>query len=425
MPRQLQSLGKIIGHVSYTSLLILAGAVSFVRLVVYARILDLENFALLSKMLIASAVLVVAGHLGTRLAAERDVAAFQTLGHRRRAVATLGQSLAVSTAVAGSILVLGLVGFRPLTMPAADYAAAVSHGWSQLAFATLLIESRSRLAMMQFARDTATRAACIMIAGSLALLIRRSGFDVVLAEAIATALMLPRLAAIARQQARVSWGVLLHLAIKLPPPHVWRASAIFLGGSVLGTISINLDRWIAAETLATHEFGIYAFAWLSMLAAQQVQYVLYAGMQPALVRLQVQGGHQATFRLAARISIGLLAAASLLALALWPVAAFAIERWFTQYRTAGTILAVLGFAAVLRVADFWAGALVAGRREDVYTAIQLGIVAAALLAVLAFVAVSDRPAAGIDFALLALGVSLSSYICNALAAAHLLHGWRR
>ena len=85
-----------------------------------------------------------------------------------------------------------------------------------------------------------------------------------------------------------------------------RQRLILLAGSLVGFLSVNLDRWIAASVLDRFEFAQYSFAWITLLGAQSLQFLLNAGIFPLLARRTMGGTLLSGLRLAGAISIATL-----------------------------------------------------------------------------------------------------------------------
>ncbi|MDW8258575.1 MAG: hypothetical protein RML32_03950, partial [Gammaproteobacteria bacterium] len=78
-----------VAHFAYMPLLALAAAISFGKLVVYAALIDIEQFGVLSKMLLVSTLFGMVGSLGMHSIASREVPALFARGRTRRGLQQL------------------------------------------------------------------------------------------------------------------------------------------------------------------------------------------------------------------------------------------------------------------------------------------------------------------------------------------------
>jgi O-antigen/teichoic acid export membrane protein len=364
---------RAISYFSYTPLLFLSAALSFVRVIIYARSLDSDQFGILSQMLIVSNVFGMAGSLGTQLVAHRDVPKLLQAGSKSLASILLFQCIVITTATMCFCLVAGLLGARPFSLTATGFSVAIVHGWSQQIFATALIEQKSRLAMMSYAGEMARRSALMAVAGLCAVWWLHDAEYVLLAEFGITVIVFPKLLRALCDVADLPIGKVSQRAIQSLSEMAWRAAIVLFGGTVVSFASINLDRWIAAEWLARAVFGQYSFVWIVVMASQLAQNLLNVGFFPLLARRRVERGELDTLKLSAGLSVSLLAIGSVGGL----LAGFAlrsmIPTWFPQYSGAEVLVPLLIIAAVFRFADFWSSFLIITNREGPLLQVQGGL----------------------------------------------------
>ncbi|MCX7902367.1 MAG: hypothetical protein N2483_08825 [Burkholderiaceae bacterium] len=369
-----------VAHFAYMPLLALAAAISFGKLVVYAALIDVGQFGVLSKMLLVSTLFGMIGSLGMQAIASREVPALFARGRTRRGLQQLVDASAVTTAVAAASLLLPAGGVSVLGLHGADYIIGVLHGWAQLLFLIAASESRSRLAMKRYAIEMAGRAACIAIGGIVAAAFGLGARGIALTETVGTLALVTILtnAALARAQIKPSVRCLMRRILADGRNLPWRAALTLLLGSGVLFVSMNLDRWIAAEILKSEDFGAYAFAWIVLIAAQTIQSLFNSGLQPLLAQRNASGSSGRVFQAAAAVSLSMLAVCVALALPSAWVAGWLTQRWVPQYASSTSLMLPLFLAAALRAADFWPTFLVVTRREGRWMAAQ---VAATVLSV--------------------------------------------
>ncbi|MET4371912.1 hypothetical protein ABIA99_004617 [Bradyrhizobium sp. LB12.1] len=359
---------KALLRLSYTPILGVAAAISLGRLFLYTALLDVGEFGTASKLLLLSSLFGMCGTLGTQLVAHRDVPRLIHAGHGKEAVSMLAQCVVVSSLVAPPFVLIAPILGKFFDLSISEVILALCHGFVSQVFLTLVIESKSRLAMLQYARDMLWRSILVTIAGAAAAYMGLGGQGVVAAEAFLTLLVLPFLGATIFSINRIGWSDIEPFRIRNLP---WRASIVLLAGSVVAYGSCNADRWVAASVLKPLDFGHYSFAWIPLLAAQSVQWLLNAGVFPLLVRHEAAQGPASAFRLTAVVSLSVLAVSTITAFIAWAVAAPFVQAWLPKYLEALPILPPLLGAAALRVSDFWSNYLIVSRSEGVLLKVQM------------------------------------------------------
>lgn len=407
-----------VAHFSYTPLLAVAAAISFAKLIVYAGLLDVAQFGALSQMLLVSAAFGLAASLGLQSVASRDVPALLAQGRQQRAMRLLAQTIAVAWWIAVLGAVAAASGLSVFGLRAEELMLGVLHGWAQLAFLTLAYESRSRLEMMRYARDMAARNTAIAVAGALVAGLGFGARAVILAEMAGTLVFCVVIGRLALARVPVGWRWLLHtLAVhrsRLP----WRAALLMCAGGLVMFASFNVDRWIAAETLPRDVFGLYAFGWLVLLAAQSVQGLLNAGLLPLLSRRRADSLEASAYRLTAVVSAALLAGGLTAVVPTAWMLTRIVEIWMPQYAEAQALWLPLLLAAVFRVSDFWSSLLLVVEREGHLLAAQSAAVAAACLGYLAWLVVGAGGPTPTSLAWLAVAAAVLSHVSSAAMAVY-------
>jgi O-antigen/teichoic acid export membrane protein len=406
------TLARGVAHFSYTPALAFAAAVTLGKLIVYAGLIDVGQFGLLGKMLLVSAAFGVAGSLGMQSVASRDVPALFARGRDRRGLRSLAQTLAVTTVVAVAASLVAASGAAPLGLRPAEFVLSLLHGWAQSAFLTATFESRSRLEMNRYARDTAVRSVLTALAGILAAAAGWGGTGILVSEFAVTLLSFAVVAA--RAVGRTQFGArLLALSVlrrgwRLP----WRAALVMLAGIIVAFVSSNLDRWIAAEHLERTAFGQYAFAWLTLVAAQSAQALLNSGLLPLLARRRAQSLEASAFRLTRLLSLSLLVGGLVLAWPLTSALSLTVDHALPKYGDALDLVAPMLLAAVLRLSDFWSSLLIVLEREGTVLAGQVIAVAAAGAGFVLWMSGTESPLTARSLAWLAFATALMSYLAS-------------
>lgn len=403
-------------YFSYTPLLGLAAVVTFAKLFVYASLVEVAQFGLLGKMLLISSVFGLVGNLGLQSVASRDLPALIARGRVRRAMRLLAQTVGVTTA-AGLLGALAVfAGLSLFDMSAPELLLGLAHGWAQSIFLTTTYESRSRLQMMRYARDTTLRSIVVALAGSATGVAYGDAAAIIAAETACTlaSFLIVAGAASRRARARGAWSLQAMVSHLRSLP--WRAALVLLCGALVVFASANLDRWIAAESLARETFGQYSFAWIALLAAQSMQALLNSGLQPLLAHRRAVGKEGSAYRLTATVSLSLLIGGLVLCGPLAWLSASMIERWLPQYVGAIALLLPLFLAAVLRLSDFWTSLLVVVNREGLVLAAQLVAMAFAAALYAAWLLATGSLPAPSSLGWFALATALLSHLASAACA---------
>jgi O-antigen/teichoic acid export membrane protein len=404
---------------SYAPVLFTATAVSFLRVLAYARLLDVTQFGVASKILLVSGLFGIVGHFGTQSLAHRDLPLLHASARHRRAALILMKAVLALSGSAALGLLWASLGPRPFGLRASEMAIAVIHGWFHQVFMTLSIDSKSRLRMREYASMHFLRAGAAAIAGVSVALALQSGTATVLAEAMAFAAPTPRLLLRILRQAGLGFRATLSLAWFGLRAFPWLAGFYLLGSSLVSFASINIDRWMAAATLDKTHFGIYAFASIVLSVAQLAQSVISAGAFPLLARRQAEFGVHHALRLAAWLSLGTLACGLIVALVAAVSIGPLVEAYFAGYAAALPTIFILLPAGVLRVSDFWSSFLVIAGHERLLLVAQLLALSVGLGAWL-FVFGWDQ-VLGTGFAWLALACAGAAHLVGAISAVLLRH----
>ena len=372
-------LARGLRHFSYVPLLGVAAVVSLAKLVLYARLIGVEPFGSLSKMLLVSATFSMLGSFGMHSLAGRELPGLLARGQVRRGLWLLARTVGLTTAVAVAAVVVALLGLRAFDLSSAELALGIVHGWSYLIFLAVASESRSRLDMTRYAFDMLARSTAVAAGGALAATWGYSAVGVALAETAFSLIFFARAAHPAIGRAGLRWKILVRAAAPHLTARQWQQSLVLLGGTLVIFVSFNLDRWIAAETLPRATFGQYAFAWLTLVAAQSLQGLLNSGFMPLLARRRAEGLELDAYRLTWLLSGTMLVVGVVTIVPAGWFIVRAVARWMPQYESAVTLLPPMLLAAVFRIADFWSSLLVVLERESVLLVAQLIAVAATVL----------------------------------------------
>ena len=404
-------------HLWYIPVLAAAMALTMVRVLIMARLLDVPGFGQYSAGLLVASMFNMLGCLGLYALLQRDMPMLFARGLSKRAMVLMGQCLAL-TCIYG--LVLMMMAILPVSLAGLSgplLAAALFTGFSQQVFLIATVESRSHGEPMRFALQNLARALPLVASGSLVADLTGSPGWILLVEALISLFLAILILARTTYCANVGIELLAWTAWRRRHDIPWGSALTLLGISILVTTLSLLDRWLGAELLPPTLFAQYAFAGIVVLVGQALQSMVSASAYPTLARHFVMSGSSMTFQLAARMSFGLLALSAMLSIPLYMIARWTIQRWYQNYEYAIDLLPLLFAVAAFRVADFWSSYATIAGHERLLLVFNLGG-ALALCAVWAGARYVSAPEAFAPshFAWLALMLTAGVHTTSAVAA---------
>ncbi len=348
----------------YAPILVIAMGLMFIRLLVFARLLDPDDYALYSAGLLVSGSFLMLGCLGLNSLLQRELPMMIVRGRETAGGVMLLQCVLVALICASLGILIVLISRVPLAgLSPVQIVLSLMHGLSLQLFLVASVESRSRSETMRFANQNLSRAVVMLLTGSVVAALGGEAASVLAAEAVSS---LTLFIIILRQQLKfisLSLSAATILAWRRLSFISWRAAMTLLGVSSISFFLFNADRWIAAEKLSTTAFGQYAFAWIVLIVAQSVQLVISASIFPLLARVFAINGLQSSFIMCAKVSLSTFFLGALLLLPLWLILNYSIEKWFVLYAASRSFLPIFLVVAVFRMSDFWSCYLVVIGRE--------------------------------------------------------------
>lgn len=409
-------------HFSYVPLLGLAAVVSFAKLLVYAQLIGVEAFGSLSKMLLVSSAFGMVGSLGLQSVVSRDLPALFARGRVRRGLWLLARTAALTTLVAAVSLTAILLGLRVFDLSSEELALGLVHGWSQQIFLLAAFESRSRLDMTRYARGMVLRSTAVAVAGAAAAGFGTGAAGIALVEMLLTLLFFALTSHRAMRFANLSWAWFIGAASRRAAPMPWTRAMLLMAGTIVLFVSLNVDRWVAADLLTKPEFGQYAFAWLALVVAQSIQGLLNSSLLPLLAQRRAHGQQASAYRLTRLLTLSLLLAGAVaLAPMLWGLNQL-VRSWMPQYAAALPLLLPLLLAGLFRMADFWSSLLIVIGRESTLLKGQSAAVVATLAGYAVHLHLSASAPTPLSLAWLAAACALASH---GVSAASVMRSARR
>lgn len=407
---------RIIAHLKYAPILGFAAMLGLVRIGIYAKLLDVAEFGLLSKALLISGFFCVVGSFGFQILAQRDLPTVFAHHRYRFGLVILGKAGMITSVAALLLCFLPLLHFFPLHVSALVFLIAVLHGWALQSFMLLVLDSRSRLEMIPYSMHILSRTVFSLVLASVVALLGGGGIGILLAEVLVTVIQAGRIMQKLLFAAHFSSDVFLRLCKKGFSQKEWSVAGILLLGTTLAFLSGSADRWIAADALSAKQFGLYSFSWIPLVAAMSIQSLLNAGLFPLIAQRRVAGSDRKALRVTAMVSIGLLLFSFAAAFLANYLIAWIISKWYGQYTDALPLFLPLLLAAAFRVSDFWSSYLIIVHRHISLLVTQSFLILTAFLYCRYCLQGTDWMSDPYNFTLLALFLAVGNYIVNAVVA---------
>jgi len=405
---------RLARHASYAPLLASALAVMMARLLVAARLLEVDAFATYSAALLVSGSFCMLGCLGLQTMLQRDMPVLFFQGRSRRAMVLLAQAgvVAAACAAAGGALAFALPGGAAgSVLDRTTIIVGLVHGLSQQVFVLVTVESRSRGLTVLFSGQYVVRSIAVFAAGIGMIAATGSGSAAAAAEAAATLLVSAGVLEGSLRRASTTFAASMRLGGRRFHAIRWRAASALLAVMMATWLVQNADRWMAERSLDVAGFASYAFASNAIVVASAAQMMINAALFPKLARTYAASGAVPAFRSAAGISAALAVAGLVAAPAAWACWDLAVSRWYPQYAVSSTVAPLLIAVGVLRVSDYWSSFLLIVGAE---TRLLRATAAAALGAVGAwwFLSGSSAAASVASVGWLALSLAGATYLAG-------------
>jgi O-antigen/teichoic acid export membrane protein len=397
----------------YPPILGTALALMMARMLIMARLLDVQQFAAFSAGALVSSTFGMLGCLGLQSLLQREWPVNLVRGQECRGLTRAAQCNLVAAACA-VVCLLAALGGRPLAgIPPRLFAIGTLHGLSQQLFLIATVESRSRGDALRYAHENLARAVGALALGALAAVVSRSAVWTLLTEALVSLTLSATLfeRSVIRGGARA--GSVYLLAARTLGRVNWRSALMLLAVSGIGFVLLSADRWVAADRLDLTDFAHYSFAWIVLLVAQALQVVINASAYPLLARRYATDGRRGALRVSASLSGAALLSGLVCVLPAWAILAWGIPRWFPAYADTVQLMPLFLGVALLRVSDFWSSYLLIIGREGRMLAMNSGVAAAGLGIWAALVQPWRVPLGQRDVALLAVVMAVCGYLAAA------------
>lgn len=353
----------------YAPVLALAMGLMLLRMMLLARLLDVEGFGEFSAGMLVSGTFCMLGCLGLQSMLQREWPVKIFRGLERHALIRASQCnlIAVVCCIAGLIAAgfADILGLMPKGMTLPILVVGILHGYSQQLFLVATIESRSRGDSLRFARQNLLRAIVVISVGAAAAFITESAIICLLTDAIATFVfsIIYLQKAFINARNRLPKAILTLLALRQLQRTSWTAALTLTLVTAASFGLINADRWVAATILNVEGFAHYAFAWILLSFAQSVQLMINTSIYPLLARRYAEYGQIGAYRVCILATAGALTLSAIFYFPIEILLNYLINFWYPQYSDALVLLPLFLVVALFRVSDFWTSFLLICRHE--------------------------------------------------------------
>lgn len=361
----------------YVPVMALALGVMFFRIPLAARVLDVTEFGLFSVGMLLSSSFCMLGCLGFYLLLQRDLPMLIAKRRRIRGAVMLRQTLLLAVAGFACLLPLSFIGF--FSVSPIFFVVSLFNGLAQQMFLVVTLQSRSEGQSMRFAAENFGRAIAVILVVGLSGMLSGDAAVMLFAEAVITLFISTVIYfALCRQRGLSNvalWFVAARDLIKVR----WATPLTLLTTGVVGFVTMNGDRWLAAATLGHDQFALYAFAGIVLLLAQSVQSMVNVSVFPHLAQSYALSGKITTARKALLYTAIVLVSSLCLSFPAYWLMGYAIDVLFPNYGMSMQFLGWFFLIAALRMADSLTSFLIISGNEAWLLAINLGAVGFSVL----------------------------------------------
>lgn len=408
---------QLLKRLWYMPILAAAMALMLIRLLIVARLLPVEEFAVYSLGLLVSSSFCMLGCMGLQSLLQRDLPVMIVRRREKAGGVLLMQSVlvAIATAVA-AVSALAISEAPVFGISSRTLSIALIHGLSQQLFTVATVDSRSRSLPVRYANQNFFRAVLLTLIGPIAIGFGNGAVTVLALEAGLTLLVSAWLIFDKFRAISFPFAAAIIVALRCFRSVRWKSAIILLMVGTLSFVAGNLDRWIAAQWLSANSFGIYSFAWTLFIVAQAAQLIINAAAYPIISRVYAVQGTAAAFRISAAVSMSLLVVSALSGLLAYPILEQLIRSFYPSYANSIQLLPLFILASVLRVSDFWSSYLVVTRKESQLLWLTLSTITIILTTWWIYADFNMRNLSISHVAYLALLLAIGTYLSVALAA---------
>ncbi|WP_441601525.1 hypothetical protein [Ensifer sp. 2YAB10] len=349
------------------------------RMLAYAKLLTVPEFGTLSIGLLISASLAMVNAFGLYLLMQRDLPYLFAAGRVTRGMIMMCEVTLVTVLCAVPLLGLSATGTSLAGGAGVLLALAAVHGLTNQLFGIVSTESKSRLLQSEFSVTLFSRSCVVSVTGLLTAVKIGSAEAILVAEILATAVMI----GIVTMRAGVRYG---RASLRLPVLALrhfrhseWRAAGALFISVILAFLMQNSDRWLAAGALDKPAFAEFAFAWTLLSMASTFQVTVNANLFPSLAAQIYHQGAQAVRERTGKTSLGFLLVLGVLAVPGYLMIRWGIGAYFPQYLGVLAYIPLFLAAAAFRASDFWANYFVISGKTRILFACQIAVLLGSLL----------------------------------------------
>jgi hypothetical protein len=365
----------------YVPLLVTTAVLQFAKNFLYAKFLPVAQFGTLGQYVLVSSLAAAWGGLGFSVLAHKLLPMYYATQREAEATRFLGATSYLFMGVLALAVVIGAIGalffpsLRQVTV--GRLVAVLLAAGSQYAFQLCLIDIKSRLNFVGYAKASAMRAIVVVLAGVIVARTTGNAAAVLSCDALVTLLLIATMKGGAGVRAGLAQGSLTEIVKDLRGSGAVAVRLLWLTTTV--SVLYSIDRWTGVAVLNKEQFGVYALA-LSILAGfDTAQWVANVSIYPIMGNLVGRGKTRDAFRLAATATAGMgILAAILYGPGAWLLQTV-IGSFLPAYGAAGALVPIAMVAGSIRMADFLTSFVILSDRETTSAACLtvLGVICAA------------------------------------------------
>jgi O-antigen/teichoic acid export membrane protein len=352
-----------VAKAAYMPILAIAMVAMFLRVLVTAKLLSVDQFAVFNTVLVASNLISIAACFGLFPELQRLLPV--QLEFKRLKSASRQVSLAIigcfSVSIFAFLTIFLLSIFYEINLTL--WSIGIIHCFSLQLFLISTTESRSSGDTFRFSIQNIFRSLLVLSSTIIIAATTNSATLVLLSEIIVTLVVSTLLIGRAFARFGMSFFEALRLALRKMRVLDWNSMVFLVLISATAMAATNADRWIAVSNLEKLAFAQYSFASIILTAGASVQALINASIYPAIAKRLARYGYKVAFRLVLITSVLCLLICSVLIVPGVFVSHALVLRFYPDYLDAIPLIPILAIVAMLRLSDFWASLLVISGSE--------------------------------------------------------------
>lgn len=334
----------------YIPILGLASLLSMLRSIIFAKVLNIQDFGLISSIFLVSSTVAIISSLGSNIYAQKILPVMYH-NHNTEDAFIMNLDVSIITIITSCFLIFSYPLINIFTgISFYAYILSIVHSLSLQLFLIFQTSKRSKLQLINYSISLLGRSFCSMLFAWGVIKLGGGIYQAIVAEIICNTffvLLVYLDEKVLVRQNIFDWSRVVQVLKKSTP---------LLFASLLMYITSNVDRWFGVSFLSKIGYGELSFLMIFITAALSVQALLNAGLFPQLSRLHSESSLEA-LKFTRKFSLALLAISLLLSFTIFVPIKYMVLKFFPHYGHLVHLIPVILIAACFKVSDFWGSLL--------------------------------------------------------------------